>query len=270
MKPNEVLVYDNRLFFLATMHFDDSCEQVVANLLDHHDFGCAMFELDENRYRELVLLHDQPDKPLNTQEHKRPILTRENPTISNAEVAEKRNQKAGQTNSSIDSHTSSDPQNSQNFTDHLFSLQQDMGKLMGITPGIDMFKIVGLLKARSIPVQFIDLPFAQTIEKINDSEKAGSQESSELVSTMKQDPIEKKDIELMFEELEDPDFIGQILSEFRKTYPGLFDILVSDRNEHMASEIYKYASAHPQEKLLVVTGAAHSQDLYELVKAKKQ
>ncbi len=267
MKPNEVLVYDNRLFFLATMHFDDSCEQVVEALLDNHDFGCAMFELDENRYRELVLLHGQSDKDLNTQENNHPNPTHETLTTSNSEGAKKHNEQAGQTNSTIDPHKSNFPQNSQNFTDHLFSLQQDMGRMMGITPGIDMFKIVSLIKARSIPVHFIDLPFTQTVEKINASEKAGSQEESKLVSTMKQEPIERKDIELMFEELKDPEFIGQILSEFRKTYPGLFEILVSDRNEHMASEIYKYASNHPQKKLLVVTGAAHSQDLYELVKA---
>ena len=51
----------------------------------------------------------------------------------------------------------------------------------------------------------------------------------------------------------------------KKRYPGMFRVLVTERNHYMANALVKIAQQNPDKKILAVMGAGHAEDVGKLV-----
>ena len=60
--------------------------------------------------------------------------------------------------------------------------------------------------------------------------------------------------------------IKKLTKEFKKRYPSLHQVLVVDRNEAMAKNLYKLSTKEPDKQILAIIGAGHKEDILNLLK----
>ncbi len=140
--------------------------------------------------------------------------------------------------------------------------QDTIGKKLGIIPGKDMLTAYYTAKRNKKKVLLIDQPFSITsiklsrvigikglllmiIQSIFISNKPKS------MGSLFNDPTE--------EEVEEA---KRLLKKLNK---GLYKVLLEERNRYMANKAYQYYERN-KEKALIVVGAAHARDVFELIR----
>ena len=64
----------------------------------------------------------------------------------------------------------------------------------------------------------------------------------------------------------DKQTIKKLLRMVKKRYPGLYKVLIEERNEFMASKLIKLMGENEEKKILAVVGAGHEEDILKLIK----
>jgi pheromone shutdown protein TraB len=59
--------------------------------------------------------------------------------------------------------------------------------------------------------------------------------------------------------------IVKLLSYFKKKYPGLFKVLVHERDVHIAAVVRNFQKKMPDDKVLLVIGAGHVQGVRNIL-----
>jgi len=147
-------------------------------------------------------------------------------------------------------------------------LQKKLGEKVGIMPGADMKSAV--LSARKVGarIYLIDLPIQQTLLKL--SKEVSAWEKAKLVLYIIFSPLSKKnrqkvkDIDLT--KVPAQKVIEDLILEMRDKFPGIFKVLLDDRNKHMANALKKIIADHPDKKIIAVVGAGHEKGLKKLLK----
>ncbi|MFB6115116.1 MAG: TraB/GumN family protein, partial [Candidatus Nanohalobium sp.] len=55
--------------------------------------------------------------------------------------------------------------------------------------------------------------------------------------------------------------ITYMLHRFRESFPGIYQVIVEDRNEYMIESLKSFSREHPDEDVAVFVGAAHKKEL---------
>jgi pheromone shutdown protein TraB len=157
------------------------------------------------------------------------------------------------------------------FTGFIFALiasasQKQMGEKVKTQAGSDMLAAVKSAAKREIPVALIDQNVTTTLRKL--SKEVSFREKMRLVGDMIKGlfGIKSALTELSMDDIDlkkvpSDKVIETVLKKTRHRYPGLYDVLVEDRNRFMAKRIITLMKKHPDWKLLVVIGAGHKEGL---------
>lgn len=146
-------------------------------------------------------------------------------------------------------------------------LQKKLGEKVGIMPGADMKTAVISAKKIKAKLFLIDLPINQTLFKL--SKEVSFWEKAKLVLYIIFSPLSKKnrqkvkDIDLT--KVPAQKVIEDLISEMREKFPGIFKVLLDDRNQHMAKALKKIAENHPDKQIIAVVGAGHEKGLKKLL-----
>ncbi len=62
--------------------------------------------------------------------------------------------------------------------------------------------------------------------------------------------------------------IDELLTEMQQRYPGLYRVLVEERNHVMTDYLVKIQEENPDKKIIAFVGAAHEQEIKEKVRAR--
>jgi len=60
--------------------------------------------------------------------------------------------------------------------------------------------------------------------------------------------------------------VDKLIKEVKKRYPNLYRVLIEERNQIMASNLYELMSLNPDKKILAVVGAGHEKDIIKIIK----
>ncbi len=151
------------------------------------------------------------------------------------------------------------------ITGYVFSVigrivQKKIGNLSGIVPGSEMLLGAELAKKNKLKLALIDQDVTITLR--NMSKNVSFREKARHVLDLLLSPFSRKSgLRMDLTKIPEDEVIKKVLGEMRKRYPGLYKVLVDDRNKVMAKRIFLMLRNNPDERLLVVIGAGHSDGL---------
>ncbi|MBR9692265.1 hypothetical protein GOV06_05780 [Candidatus Woesearchaeota archaeon] len=153
-------------------------------------------------------------------------------------------------------------------------IQKKLGKMVGVEPGSEMLAAIKLAKKHKIKLALIDQDIEITLKKI--SKAWGWKEKLNFLvdlvkgtlfrkSEMKKLGISPKDLDLT--KVPPKTLIKKLTKIMKKRYPGLYLVLVEERNKIMANNLKQIMRNSPDKKIVAVVGAGHEDELISLIKA---
>jgi len=155
------------------------------------------------------------------------------------------------------------------FSGYLFAvigsfIQEKLGNVVGVKPGSDMLTAVNLAKSTHKTLHLVDQDIEITLKRF--SKAFTWREKFRLVGDIFKAPFSKKQ-HIDLNKVPKEELIGKLMGDLKKRYPNLYRVLIDERNQVMAKNIYKIMSKNEDKKILVVIGAGHEKELLQLIKA---
>lgn len=156
---------------------------------------------------------------------------------------------------------------------YLFSIigayaEKKLGQYVGVSPGSEMLKAIELSKKNKIKIMVIDQDIEKTLKRF--SQEFTWKEKFRLLSDIiKAVVFRKREIDFDLRKVPDKKTIDKLLNKVKKRYPGLYKVLIEERNEFMASKLARIISVNDDKKILAIIGAGHEEDLINLIKKKR-
>ena len=145
-------------------------------------------------------------------------------------------------------------------------IEKKLAKIVNTSPGDEMKKAIEVAKKNNIKIELIDQNINITLKKLS---KISKMEKFRIlkdivkgffISLLPKAFLKKNPYELMkFDLAKVPEekIIHLILNKVKKAYPGIYSILIQERNKFMANNINQLISNNPGKKILVIVGAGH-------------
>ena len=142
------------------------------------------------------------------------------------------------------------------FQSLLAAQQRKMGLELGEKPGVDLLTAVEGARENEIPLALIDRDVKVTLRRV--WAKMGFFQKIKVLNALLA-PEEDEDIDVDAI-AEDSDLISEMMDELRKMVPAAGEVLIDERDEHLASRIRAESS---KGKVLAVIGAGHLKGVQE-------
>lgn len=140
------------------------------------------------------------------------------------------------------------------------SFQKRVARQLGVEPGIDIVEGINAAKDNNARLVLADRDIQTTFTRI--WRNIGFFGKMKLIFILMLSIFEREDIdEKELEKLKSQDMLTVVLSEFGKTFPGLKETLIDERDKYLA-QIIKDA---PGEKIVAVVGAGHVPGILEQI-----
>jgi pheromone shutdown protein TraB len=133
------------------------------------------------------------------------------------------------------------------ITTILRSLQQRIGKSVGVEPGVEMLAALKEASRQQKHVALIDRDIRVTMQRLSAS--FGWPE----IRQMSKDFFRRREIPVH----PDDDLVDELIGEMRKSYPRIYKAMVAERDVHMARILVHIAEQNPEKTILAVVGKGH-------------
>jgi pheromone shutdown-related protein TraB len=154
-------------------------------------------------------------------------------------------------------------------------IENKLGKMVGVKPGSEMMTAIVLAKKYKIKIALIDQDIQITLRRISAALTKRERWNfiKDLVkglvfkkSEMKKLGIKKLDLT----KVPPKTLIKKLTKIMEKRYPGLYKVLVEERNNVMAYNLNQLMLKHPDKKIIAIIGAGHEDELLALIKSQPQ
>ena len=81
--------------------------------------------------------------------------------------------------------------------------------------------------------------------------------------------LRKKEVDFDLRTVPSKKVIDKLINKVKARYPGLYKVLIEERNEFMASKLARIININEDKKILAIVGAGHEEELIDLIKNKK-
>jgi len=257
---NHTIKEINSIRIVGTIHISKKSQDLIKDIIEEWKPDVIMLELDELRMEAF-----DPDKL------KKSLLVDEEINLDLDEIED------DDTNEDFDEDEGEDELWDEDELDgmggfgllkEIEKLQSDISKVMGESVGEEMRVAIEYGKLHNIPVIPIDKPLSEIAAELQD--KLTPKRKRELKIQLESEEIEediREEFEDLVEKIQTPEGLDEFMEDVKSEFPEMVETLISDRNKFMALQITSHAKEHPKEKILVIVGLGHLQDLYEQVKA---
>jgi len=143
--------------------------------------------------------------------------------------------------------------------------EKKLGEIVGVAPGSEMKKAVRLAKKNKIKIALIDQDIEITLQKFSKS-LTWKEKWNFIVDIIKAIFVRKKVIEFDLTKVPSKKIIKKLVSQVKKRYPNVYNVLIEERNHVMAENLRKIMELHPDKKILAIIGAGHEDDILKLIK----
>ena len=140
------------------------------------------------------------------------------------------------------------------------SFQKRMAKQLGVEPGLELVEGINAAKDSNAKLVLADRDIQATFMRIwRNMGFIGKMRLFFMIilSTFEQEDINEEEME----KLKNQDMLTIVLSEFAKSFPGLKETLIDERDKYLAQKI-KHS---PGEKIVAVVGAGHVPGILEQI-----
>ncbi len=140
--------------------------------------------------------------------------------------------------------------------------QRKLGKEVKQMPGADMKTAYLAAKKINAKIFLIDQPIQTTLQKIS---KISLFEKIKFVFSLIGGVFSKQQINFDLRKVPDEKTILSLTKDFKKEFPGVYRVLVTERDNYIANQIKHLQKHFPDETILVVLGAGHLKGVKKLL-----
>ena len=144
-------------------------------------------------------------------------------------------------------------------------IQQKLGNIVGIKPGSDMLCAVELARDNHKHIALLDREVGVTLQRL--SKAIGWREKLNFLADIFIAPFSKS-LRINLKEVPEKELIRKLLGLLRRRYPGVYRVLVEERNKVMAFKLKALMENYPDKKILAVIGAGHEEDLLRRIQSR--
>lgn len=142
-------------------------------------------------------------------------------------------------------------------------IQEKLGNVVGVKPGSDMLTAAKLSKQENKQLFLVDQDIEITLRKF--SKRFTWKEKFRILWDILRSPFSKR-MKFDISKVPEEEMISKLMDEMKKRYPSIYSVLVEERNQVMAKNIYRIMSKNVDKKILVIIGAGHERELLQLIK----
>ena len=155
----------------------------------------------------------------------------------------------------------------------LFSLfgawaERKLGRLVGVEPGSEMRQAVTIARKKDIKIALVDQDIETTLRNLSNS-LSWKEKMNFIADIAKALFLKSEKVEFDLSTVPSKKIIKKLTGRLKERYPNLHKTLIEDRNEVIAGNIKKLMDFEPDKKILVILGAGHIDDVFNLVKEQK-
>lgn len=145
-------------------------------------------------------------------------------------------------------------------------IEKKLGKLVGTAPGSEMKAAIILAKEQKLQLALIDQPIDVTIKKL--TKEITWKEKLRFIKDIIKGVITRKPQIKPFDLRKVPpkETIKKMIEIVRDSYPNVYKVLIKERNEIMAKNLYNLTTKYPDKKVFAIVGAGHEEDILKIVK----
>jgi pheromone shutdown protein TraB len=130
---------------------------------------------------------------------------------------------------------------------------------MGTRPGDEMRVAVAIAKERGIKIAVIDRPIEITLKRLMKlTWKEKLRFVKELFTLRRKLPFDLKKVPAT-------KVIETLLDEVKRKFPTAYRVLITERNEYMATKLKGILDVHPDKKIVAIVGAGHVKGIKKLL-----
>lgn len=134
--------------------------------------------------------------------------------------------------------------------------QDYIGSKTGVMPGEEMLYAYETAMAEGREVALIDREIAETIRRLK---KVRRVEKAKAVTHLLLGFLVPGSFDPS--KIPEEEFIDELLQKFSFKFPELYDVLVEQRNRHMAEALIKIQQDDPEKEIVAFVGAAHKKGI---------
>ena len=153
--------------------------------------------------------------------------------------------------------------------------ERKLGELVGVKPGSEMIVAFNAAKKIGAKIMLIDQDIEITMKRF--SKAFGAKERWHLFrdiflgTLFRKRELKKLGIkELDLSKVPPKKLIKKLISRVKEDYPGVYSVLIEERNVYMAEQLANIEAANPGKKILAVVGAGHEDGIKELLGKKNR
>jgi len=159
------------------------------------------------------------------------------------------------------------------FKGYLFSLigayvEKKMGQKVGVVPGSEMLKSIELANQKRIRIALIDQDIEKTLKRFS-QEFSWKERFKAMWDLIKALVIRKNEINFDLRKVPKKEVIDELIRKVKERYPGLYKVLIEERNEFMASKLTRIINLNEGKNVLAVVGAGHEEEIINIIKNKR-
>ena len=133
-------------------------------------------------------------------------------------------------------------------------IQQYLAKKIGVVPGEDMLSAIKIAHKTGARIVLIDRPIQLTLARFSKTVKFW--EKAKFISFLVASPLfagQKMDLKKVPEK----DVVEKLTAELKDKFPGLYRVLLSERDVYMSKKLLILQKSYPDAKILAVVGMGH-------------
>ncbi len=135
-------------------------------------------------------------------------------------------------------------------------LQKKLGNIVKLEPGSDMITALNAAEKINCKIFLIDRDINYTIKRLSKNWK--KREILKILFDILKSPFDKKEkVKFDLSKVPGDKLIEKVLEDTKERYPGLYKILVDERDRYMARNLSHIRRKHQDENILAVVGAGH-------------
>jgi pheromone shutdown protein TraB len=133
-------------------------------------------------------------------------------------------------------------------------IQKHLANKLGVVPGEDMLSAIKLAQKNKSKLVLIDQPIHLTLQKF--SKNISLWEKSKFILFLLASPFLMRD-KINLRNIPERKVVDKLTTELRERFPGIYKVLISERDSYMAHKIVTLQKSFPDSSILVVVGAGH-------------
>lgn len=149
-------------------------------------------------------------------------------------------------------------------------VEKKLGKMVGVEPGSEMITAINLAKKKNIQIALIDQDIEITLQRVS-KELRWQDKLNLFIDVIKgilfrNSELKKlgvKDLDLT--KVPPKALIKKLTAIMKERYPGLYKVLIEERNNVMAANLKGIIDSNPEKNILAIIGAGHEEEIIALL-----